>query len=142
MIRCLRCGMPHHGPGRRHPSCQAEFDAENPRLDLDACPSGGVRSTDPATSRVASASNQTARQTQKKQILAHLLVHGFATSHSVAHITGDQHNRASKRLGELKDGGLLYEASTIPAASGGNPLIVYRLTPDGLRDASLMAGAA
>lgn len=109
---------------------------------LEQPTSGGVRKTDPPTSRVASVSNQVARVTQKKLILAYVLRHGEADSHSVAHLTGGQHNRASKRLGEMEAAKLLKVVRLVPAASGGNPRQVYALTDDGRRDAELMTKGA
>lgn len=108
------------------------FDTDRP---------GDYRQKDPVTSRKAAAANLTARQTQKKGILARMLA-GPVTSHDVADLCAGQNGTASKRLGELAKAGLAERCGfEWPAERrGGTPRFRYRLTEDGHRDAALMTG--
>lgn len=105
---------------------------------------GSYRKTDPITSRKAAAANLTARQSQKKQILARLLRDEFVTSHDVADLCSGQNGTASARLGEMEKAGLLVRCGfEYPAKGrGGVARFRYRLTDAGIRDAELMTRGA
>lgn len=110
------------------------FDAHRP---------GDYRATDPMPSRKAAASNAVARASQKKDMLKRL-TRGPASARGLADICGGQVSRASKRLGELRDAGLIracgYEQT--PKGRGGVPCTLYRLTEAGQRDVTAMLGAS
>lgn len=138
MIRCLGCNMPHHGKGRYHEGCRPEIA---PTLFDEPRP-GDYRQSDPSTSRKAAAANHTARQSQRKQILARLLKEGRVSSHEVADICSGQNGTASKRLSDLAKDGLVVPCGEISDGKGGTPRRLYRLTDAGRRDAELMTQGA
>lgn len=113
---------------------------DHPSL-FDAPRAGDCRATDPLPSKRAAGANLTARQSQKKSILQRML-DGPVTSHDVAGLTGGQNNRASKRLGELRDDHLIVECGyKWPSERrSGIPLTIYRLTDEGHRTVQVMFG--
>lgn len=132
MRRCVSCGRPT-GTGVCGRCAPPLFPAEH---------SGGVRASDPVTSRVASAANQVARQSQRKDILRWMLANGRCTARDVAHLTSGQNGTASKRLGDAEKDGLVRVCGYEYPPHGGTARHVYELTDAGVRDATLLVGAA
>lgn len=116
-----------------------------PRL-FDEWPSvAQVRRSDPGTAKQAAALDPHGRQAQRAVILKHLLredVDGV-TADEAGRLIGRHRSIASSRLGVLKKDKLveLCGEKNEPDEYGHvRPVGLYRLTADGVRDATLMFG--
>lgn len=116
-----------------------------PRLFDDWPKVAQVRRSDPRTAKAASALDPNGRRYQRNVILKHLLGEDVdaITADEAGRLIGRHRHIASSRLGVLQDEGLVEKCGSKPDADEYGKVrevALYRLTPDGLRDAALMFG--
>ncbi len=112
---------------------------------FDEWPVGRVRKTDPRPAKIAARSKPTDKQAQRTILLKHLLREDVdaITADEAGRLIGRHRSSGSTRLGGLKHDGLVEicgEKNEPDEYGNVRPVCLYRLTADGMRDASLMFG--